>query len=115
MKSRLYLFTFILVALVVIGFGYAGMTLSLDYMQTKYIELQLDINKRQAQNMAAFLESQLQKGSSKKEVRENFQQALEGTNAEKGFLCMFDKYDAEMICHPDENQIGMKTSCRIAV
>jgi len=108
MKSRLYLFTFILVALVIIGFGYAGMTLSLEYMQKKYIELQLDINKRQAQSMASFLESQIKKGMSKKEVQENFQKSIEGTDEDKGFLCMFDKYDAELICHPDENQIGMK-------
>ncbi|MCF6366961.1 MAG: SpoIIE family protein phosphatase [Bacteroidales bacterium] len=108
MKTRLYLLTFVLVAVVIIGFGYAGMTLSLNYMQQKYIELQLDINKRQAENMAAFLENQLKNGSSKQEVRDNLQTALVGSDAEKGFLCMFDKYDAEMICHPDENQIGMK-------
>ena len=108
MKTRLYLFTFILVALVVIGFGYAGMTLSLNYMQNKYIELQLDINQRQAQNMAAFLENQIAKGASKKDVRENLQSALSGTDADKGFLCMFDKYDAEFVCHPDENMLGMK-------
>ncbi len=108
MKTKLYLLTFVLVALVVIGFGYAGMTLSLNYMQQKYIELQLDINKRQAETMASFLENQLQKGNSKDDVRENLQSALTGTDAEKGFLCMFDKYDAEMVCHPDENQLGMK-------
>ncbi|MCD4794894.1 MAG: SpoIIE family protein phosphatase [Bacteroidales bacterium] len=108
MKTKLYLITFILVALVVIGFGYAGMTLSLNYMQKKYIELQLDINKRQAENMAVFLENQIAKGASKKDVRENLQSALSGTDADKGFLCMFDKYDAEMICHPDENMLGMK-------
>ena len=108
MKTRLYLLTFILVALVVIGFGYAGMTLSLDYMQKKYIELQLDINKRQAENMAAFLENQIKKGVSKKDVRENLQSALAGTDSDKGFLCMFDKYDAEFVCHPDKNMLGMK-------
>ncbi len=108
MKTKLYLLTFILVALVVIGFGYAGMTLSLDYMQKKYIELQLDINKRQAETMAAFLENQIKMGNSKSDVRENLQSALSGTDSEKGFLCMFDKYDAEMVCHPDENQLGMK-------
>jgi|GEM_PF-1051136 len=108
MKTKLYFFTFVMVALVIIGFGYAGMTLSLDYMQKKYIDLQLDINRRQAENMAKFLENQLEKGSSKEEVKTNLQAALSSVDSDKGFLCMFDKYDAEMICHPDENQIGMK-------
>jgi serine phosphatase RsbU (regulator of sigma subunit) len=108
MKTRLYLLTFIFVAIVIIVFGYVGMTLSLDYMQKKYVELQLDINMRQAENMAAFLENQIKNGSSQREVRENLQQALIGTDADKGFLCMFDKYDAELICHPDESMLGMK-------
>ncbi len=108
MKIRLYILTFFLVALVVTVLGYVGMTLSLDYMQEKYIELQLDINQRQAQTMAMFLENQLSKGASEEEVRTNFQQSLKGTDAEKGFLCMFDKYDAELICHPDESKIGMQ-------
>ncbi len=108
MKTRLYILTFLLVALVVTGLGYVGMTLSLNYMQKKYVELQLDINKRQAETMAAFLENQLKKGQSKDDIRQNFQESINGTDADKGFLCMFDKYDAELICHPDENKIGMK-------
>lgn len=108
MKTRLYILTFLLVAIVVTGLGYVGMTLSLNYMQKRYVELQLDINKRQAETMASFLENQLKKGLSKDDVRINFQESIVGTDADKGFLCMFDKYDAELICHPDENKLGMK-------
>ncbi len=108
MKTKLYIFTFISVALIIVIIGYVGMTMSLDYMQQKYIELQLDINKRQAQNMATFLENQLKNGATKKEVRENLQQALVGSDEDKGFLCMFDKYDAELVCHPDKDKVGTK-------
>ncbi len=108
MKIRIYIITFFLVAIVVTGLGYIGMTLSLDYMQDKYIELQLDINKRQAETMAMFLENQIAKGTSLEEVRSDFQHSIKDTDADKGFLCMFDKYDAELVCHPDESKIGMK-------
>jgi serine phosphatase RsbU (regulator of sigma subunit) len=108
MKSKLYILTFILVAAIVVGFGYLGMTYAFQFMQKSYIELQLDINKRQAENMAGFLENQIKKGIPQNEVKENFQTAIEGSPSERGFLCMFDKYDAEIICHPDENLIGMK-------
>jgi serine phosphatase RsbU (regulator of sigma subunit) len=108
MKTKLYILTFLLIAGVVIGFSYIGMNYALKYMQQKYIELQLDINKRQAENMAVFLENQIKKGVAQNEVRENLQMALKVSNPDKGFLCMFDKYDAEMICHPDENMLGMK-------
>jgi len=108
MKIRIYIITFFLVAIVVTGLGYIGMTLSLDYMQDKYIELQLDINKRQAETMAMFLENQIAKGMSLEEVRSDFQHSIKDTDADKGFLCMFDKYDAELVCHPDESKIGMK-------
>jgi len=108
MKIRIYIITFLLVAIVVTGLGYVGMILSLDYMQEKYIELQLNINKRQAETMAMFLENQISKGESLEEVRRDFQHSIKGTNADKGFLCMFDKYDAELICHPDESKLGTK-------
>ena len=108
MKTKLYLFTFLSVAIVIVVVGWFGMKLSLDYMQKKYIELQLDINKRQAQNMAMFLENQLKNGATKKEVRENLQQALAGSDEDKGFLCMFDKYNAELVCHPNKDKVGTK-------
>jgi serine phosphatase RsbU (regulator of sigma subunit) len=110
MKTRLYFFTFILVAAVVIGFSYIGMTYALKYMQNKYVQLQLEINKRQAQNMAYFLENQIIKGVPQNEVKDYLQSAIKGSDTEKGFICMFDKYDAELLCHPDKNMLGMKLS-----
>ena len=108
MKTKLYIITFIGVAAVIIIFGYIGLNLSLGYMQDKYIELQLDVNKRQAENMAKLLEYQLNAGISKDSVRQNLQNAIAGTNSEKGFLCMFDKGEAKLICHPKKEMLGMK-------
>ena len=110
MKTKLYIFTFLSVTIIIVVIGWFGMKLSLDYMQKKYIELQLDINKRQAQNMASFLENQLKNGATKKEVRDNLQRALVGSYEDKGFLCMFDKYNAEMVCHPNKDKVGTKLS-----
>ena len=108
MKYRLYILTFIGVASIILIAGYIGMDLSLKYMQQKYIEIQLDVNKRQAENIAKILENQLQTGSSKETVLNNLQSIVTGTDTEKGFLCMFDKSDAALVCHPDKKMVGMK-------
>ena len=108
MKTKLYIITFLGVAIIILAGGYAGMNFSLKYMQTKYIELQLDANKRQAQSMAKLLENQLSNGVSQDDVKANLQKAIAGTEANKGFLCMFDKNGSELVCHPNEKMLGMQ-------
>ena len=46
---RLYLNTFLGVGITVFFIGYFGINLSLKYIQRHYIQLQLDVNKRQAE------------------------------------------------------------------
>ncbi len=108
MKTRLYLITFTAVSLVIFMTGYIGKDIALSYMQEKYINLQLEVNKRQAETVAKFLEQQLAHGISQDSVKNFLQNSLVGMDINSGFVCMFDKKAAELLCHPELKMVGMQ-------
>jgi serine phosphatase RsbU (regulator of sigma subunit) len=105
---RIYLYTFFGVGLGIFLIGFVGIDISLKYIQNKYIQLQIDVNKRQAEQMSGFIESQLKEGVSMDSIRNQFQKAIAGTEMDKGFLCMYDVKEDHLVCHPDKNAIGKK-------
>ncbi len=107
MKTRLYIITFTAVSLVIFLTGYIGKDIALSYMQKKYIDLQLDVNKRQAETIAKFLEQQLADGATPDSVKVYLQNSLKGMDINSGFVCMFDKKAAQLVCHPEQKMIGM--------
>ncbi len=107
-QSKIYLLTFVSIALIILIFGYFGVSRALDYMQKKYIELQIDVNKRQAEGMVRILRNQLKQGETKTELIGNFQLAIEGTRADKGFMCMYATDSLKLVCHPDIKMLGMQ-------
>jgi serine phosphatase RsbU (regulator of sigma subunit) len=107
MKKRLYILTFLAVALVILVVGYFGLDLSQKYMEKKYVQLQIEVNKRQAQRMALFLSEELKTGSSEQKVVDRLQNSILGTETDKGYICMFEKKNAELICHPNIKMVGM--------
>lgn len=106
-KIKLYLYTFLGVGLSVFILGYFGINLSLQYIQNKYIQLQIDVNKRQAERMAYFIKTEIKMGKPLDEIRKEFQSSIVGTEFDKGFLCMYDTKIKQLVCHPDANAIGM--------
>lgn len=106
-KIRLAIYTFFSVLISIFTIGFVGITLSMNYIQDTYIKLQLDVNKRHAENMARLLERDLQSGVPRDSVVKRLQHAIQGTDAEKGFLCMFDRNGAKLVCHPNTKMIGM--------
>lgn len=107
-KNRLLALTFFGILLSVFVAGFIAMTFALKHLETTYIELQLETSKRQAENMAKFIEVELEAGVPQEVVLERLQASVMGTDAEKGFLCMFDKSDAKLVCHPNQKMVGMK-------
>jgi serine phosphatase RsbU (regulator of sigma subunit) len=53
------------------------------------------------------LENELKMGLHADTVRSRFQKTIEGTEYDKGFLCMFSTLDATLACHPNKEMIGM--------
>ncbi len=104
-KYKLYSYTFLSVSLTVFIIGYIGVSHSLNVVQKRYINLQLEVNRQYAQSMARFLEAELATGTPPEVIRQRFQSGLEGTETEKSFLCMFNNKGVEL-CHPDTSKIG---------
>lgn len=105
---RLYLYTLIGIGLIIFIIGYIGINISIKYIQNHYIQLQIDVNKRQAERMASFIEHEKMRGVPLDTIRNEFQMSIVGTDSDKGFLCMYDSRENRMVCHPDKNAIGMK-------
>ncbi len=106
-KIRLVIYTFLSVLISIFTIGFVGITISMNYIRDTYIKLQLDVNKRHAENMARLLERDLESGVQPDSVIKRLQHSIQGTDAEKGFLCMFDRTGAKLICHPNTKMIGM--------
>lgn len=106
-KALRYLYTFLGVGLSVFIIGFIGITFSLKFIEKNYINIQLDVNKRHAQSMAMLLENEISMGLPADTVRDKFQKTIEGTEFDKGFLCMFTTEDATLTCHPNKDMIGM--------
>lgn len=107
MKRQPYLLTFFGVGLTVFIIGFIGINLSLTYIEKNYVDIQIDVNKRHAKSMAKLLENEVQMGILLDTVRIRFQKTIEGTEFDKGFLCMFNTGDASLACHPNPSMIGM--------
>lgn len=107
-KKNLLILTFFGVLISVFAAGFVAMTFALRHLEQTYIELQLEASKRQAENMAAFIENEINAGVNKDTILSRLQKSIMGTDVEKGFLCMFNKKDAHLVCHPNKKMIGMQ-------
>ncbi len=105
-KSKLLLFTVLSVLLastVVMGIS---IPLLLNYVENTYIKVQLEANKNQSTILAKFLEENLKQGADEDMLLDKFQDAIVGSQSERGFVCIIDT-NGKFINHPDASIIGM--------
>jgi len=107
-RFSIYLYTFFGVAIAIFLIGFVGINVSLKYIQDKYIHLQIDVNKRQAERMRFYIESQIKKGVPLDTIRTQFQTVIIETANDEGFLCMYDVKEDHLVCHPNKDAIGVK-------
>jgi len=105
--TKLYVYTFLGVGIIVLIFGFVGINISMRYIQKNYIQLQVDVNKRQAERMAYFIRKQIDKGVPLDSINHDFQESIQGTEHDKGFLCIYDTKQMQLISHPNVNAVGM--------
>ncbi len=106
-RIKLYLYTFLGVGLSIFIIGFFGINISLKYIQRNYIQLQIDVNKRQAERMVSTIKSEIKMSIPLDSIRNAFQSSIQGTEFDKGFLCMYDTKLNQLVCHPDVNAIGV--------
>ncbi len=101
------LYTFLAVFLVLFVVGAVALPVIVRYVERGYFRLQSDVNRRQALAMSRFLQNRLASGASRADVIEEFQDAIEGTQADRGYVCLIDQNDVEYLSHPDFDVLGM--------
>ncbi len=107
-KRRLYLWTFFAISAAILIIGFLGVSYSVNNIKEKYIQQQLESNKRTAEVVSKILSDKLASGISEKEVLASFQKAIAGSQVNEGYLCMFDTKKSVLVCHPDSASIGKK-------
>ena len=105
-NTQLSLLTFLGVGLIILIFGMIGLNISLKYIGKHFIQLQIDVNKRQAERMAYIIKKEIRSGIPLDTIKNDFQASIVGTEYDKGFLCMYDFYKKQLVCHPDPKSVG---------
>ncbi|MCR9142464.1 MAG: adenylate/guanylate cyclase domain-containing protein [bacterium] len=83
-------------------------------IEESFLELQADVNKRQAQNIANFIRARLDDGAQPEAIREEVQVLISNSQADRGFTCIIDRESQEFVNHPMAMAIGMDISTKKA-
>lgn len=108
-KDRLYLLTFISLAVVFFIISTVAVRYFVDEAADKILETQLESSKREAKQVAVLVENQLQNGITKDKAINSIQASIENSNLDAGFISVFD-WSGKVICHPDVKRIGRISS-----
>jgi hypothetical protein len=113
MKSKkLILFTFIGIATPIVIFGFLGVYFSVKNLHHQYVELQLESNSRTAEMIAKLFDRRLSSGDSEVVLLGDFQSAIEGSQSNEGYFCVFDRDSGVLLGHPNPMAVGMDVTSR---
>jgi adenylate cyclase len=114
-KSRLPLYTFLAVFLSITIVGAFVVPFLLNTLRHIYLELQADVNYRQAKSMAQFIQKQLDDGRPESEILEDFQASIAGTQFDRGYVCVVDQASTDYLCHPMIQALGTSVANKMAL
>ncbi len=117
MKKRkaLNIYTFIAVWTIIMVIGFIGITLSLKIVQEEYVELQLDINKRNLEFYIGIIDHKIKSGIADELIIQQFQELVERSDPSKGYVCLFDSDEGTMLCHPNRDMLGLKVPTSLTI
>jgi adenylate cyclase len=114
-KSRLPIYTFLAVFLSIAIVGVFVVPFLLNTLRHIYLELQADVNYRQARSMAQFIQKQLDDGQPESKVIEDFQASIAGMQFDRGYVCVVDQESINYLCHPMVQVLGTSVANKMAL
>jgi len=114
-SSRLPIYTFIAVFVSITLVGLVVVPILLDILLNNYLRLQSDVNYRQARTMAQFIQKQIENGRNPEDVISDFQASIEGTQFDRGYVCVVDQKTTNLLSHPMKAAVGMNIAERMAI
>jgi len=91
-------------------FGFLGVDMALRLVHDRYVDIQLESNRRTAETIASIFEDKLKQNIDLTELNASFQKSIEGSSGDAGYLCMFGQDEGVFLCHPDTSRIGMSVA-----
>ncbi len=84
----------------------------IDRVEREYLNLQSDINRRQAEAYGRFVEAGLRDGMPPEEILKILNRMLEGADADRGFSCVVSQTTGNFVSHPIRANVGMPVSSK---
>lgn len=108
-KDRLYFLTFVSIAIIFLLIASISVQYFIKASANQLIEVQVESSKREAKEIASFLDYELSKGISKEEVVKNMQQIIVNSNTDSWFISVFN-WSGKEVANPDITKIGQKVN-----
>lgn len=106
MRKLLPIYTFAAILTVVVLIGLAVVPLAVRLVESRYLDLQGDINRRQAEAFARFVEFRLAQGISEDQILPELNGMLAHADADRGFSCVISQESKRFISHPIPAIVG---------
>jgi serine phosphatase RsbU (regulator of sigma subunit) len=106
-RSRSWLYTFSAVFVAVLTVTALAVPVAIAHAERLYFRLQADVNERHAAAMARFVSGRLAGGAGPEQAVAEFQIAIDGSQIDRGYVCLIDRGSTRYLSHPNHAALGM--------
>ncbi|WP_159947393.1 LytR/AlgR family response regulator transcription factor [Polaribacter septentrionalilitoris] len=106
-KDKLYFLTFLSITVVFLFVASIASEYFIKVSANQLIEVQVESTKREANEVANFINYQLTQGISKEKVINNLQNTISKTNTDSWFISVFN-WGGKIVCHPNIVELGLE-------
>lgn len=104
-KDKLYFLTFLSIAVTFFLVAFVASQYFIKVSANQLIEVQVESSKREANEVANFINFQLSKNISKEDIIKNVQEIISKSSSDNWFLSVFN-WSGKEVCNPDITKIG---------
>jgi DNA-binding LytR/AlgR family response regulator len=108
-KDKLYFLTFLSIAVIFLLIASIASQYFIRVSANQLIEVQVESSKREANEVARFIDFQLSSGIEKEDVVKNIQKIISDSNRDTWFISVFN-WGGKEVCHPDITKVGQKVT-----
>ena len=105
-RALLPFYTFAAIFLAIVFVGVVAVPVVLSFVEKQYLELQSDINQRQAEALARFVEFRLAQSIPQEQVLSELNGMLSHADTDRGFSCVISRDTRRFISHPIAAIVG---------
>ncbi|WP_158841823.1 LytR/AlgR family response regulator transcription factor [Polaribacter sp. L3A8] len=108
-KDKLYFLTFLSITVIFLLIALIASQYFIRVSANQLIEVQVESSKREANEVARFIDFQLLAGIKKEVIVKNIQKIISESNRDTWFISIFN-WGGKEVCHPDVTKVGQKVN-----